>query len=252
MRSSVPSPRRTSSPSKTYAVVDGKPKLGGRVRHIHRRAAVHVAAGLRMRRALATAPLDDRSEAIFEADGRLAHAAGQAAYGDVRARLREAVQRIDRARTDAVRREEVEALELWQGLVEGRWSLIDRYDTDGRRYYVAMANPPDGVDARQLTGVEAQVTAQVVAGEPNGIIAYSLGVSESTVAGHLSNARLSWLRARFASARDDAALTRWRFPSPMSGQPDPLARRSPSADVQRAESRSASRSAVISRPPSFS
>ena len=111
MRSSVPSPRRTSSPSKTYAVVDGKPKLGGRVRHIHRRAAVHVAAGLRMRRALATAPLDDRSEAIFEADGRLAHAAGQAAYGDVRARLREAVQRIDRARTDAVRREEVEALE---------------------------------------------------------------------------------------------------------------------------------------------
>ena len=32
------------------------------------------------------------------------------------------------------------------------------------------------------------MTAQVVAGEPNGIIAYSLGVSESTVAGHLRNA----------------------------------------------------------------
>ena len=188
-------------------IVDGKPKLGHRVRHIHRRAAVHVAAGLRMRRALATAPLDDHSEAVFEADGRLAHAAGRATYGDVRDRLREAVRCVDRARTDAVRREEVEALELWQGLVEGRWSLIDRYDTDGRRYYVAMANPPDGVDARQLTGVEAQVTAQVVAGEPNGIIAYSLGVSESTVAGHLSNAmRKLGARSRIELIRVARAL----------------------------------------------
>jgi hypothetical protein len=84
-------------------------------------------------------------EAVFEADGRLAHAAGRAAYGDVR-ESPEAVRRVDRARTDAVRREEVEALELWQGLVEERWSLIDRYHTDGRRYDVAMA---DGVDARQ-------------------------------------------------------------------------------------------------------
>ena len=30
-------------------------------------------------------------------------------------------------------------------------AVIDRYDTDGRRYYVAIANPPGGVPARQLT-----------------------------------------------------------------------------------------------------
>lgn len=160
-------------------------ELTDKQREIHRRAAVHMAAGWRLRAALAGAPSNDAAEAVFEVDGRLAHAQGAATAQETRSELQEAVKRVDRARTAAVRRDEMEALGLWQGLVEGRWSLIDRYDTDGRRYYVAIANPPLGVAARQLTEVESQVVSQVIAGEPNGVIAYSLGVSESTVAGHL-------------------------------------------------------------------
>jgi DNA-binding CsgD family transcriptional regulator len=163
-------------------------KLTDRAREIHRLAAVHLAAGLRLRQSLARLPKGDSVEAVFEADGRLAHAEGAASETDMRAQLREAVKRVDHARTDAVRKDEVEALGLWRGLVEGRWSLIDRHDTDGRRYYVAIANPPDGVSARQLTDGEAQVVAQVAAGEPNGVIAYALGVAESVVARRLHNA----------------------------------------------------------------
>lgn len=187
------------------AIVAGKATLTGRVRSLHRRAAVHVAAGMRLRRALAS--LGDRSEAVFEVDGRVAHAEGRATDGAARALLQEAVGRVDRARTDAVRRDEVRALDLWQGLVEGRWSLIDRCDTDGRRYYVAMANPPGGIGERQLTESEAQVVAQVVAGEPNGMIAYSMGVTESTVAGHLRNAmRKLGARSRIELIRVGRAL----------------------------------------------
>lgn len=178
---------RTGTGVLLTAMVKGA-TLTDAAREIHRRAAIHVAAGLRLRRALARARVDDAPEAVFEADGRLAHAEGPATSADMRHRLREAVTRIDRARTNAIRKEEMEALTLWQGLVEGRWSLIDRHDTDGRRYYVAIANPPDGVGVRQLTDVEAQVVAQALAGEPNGVIAYSLGAAESTVAGHLSTA----------------------------------------------------------------
>ena len=170
------------------AIVKGA-TLPESVRELHRLATVHVAAAWRMRRALVPDPLADaRAEAIFEADGHLAHADGPAKTESMRALLREAVKRVDRARTSSVRTNDVEALALWQGLVDGRWSLIDRHDSDGRRYYVAIANPVDGIAARQLTQVEAQVVAQVVAGDPNKLIAYSLGVAESTVAGHLTNA----------------------------------------------------------------
>ncbi|MEZ4265995.1 MAG: LuxR C-terminal-related transcriptional regulator [Myxococcota bacterium] len=178
---------RTGTGVMVSAIVKGATLSEG-ARELNRRAAVHVAAGLRLRRALATVEVGEASEAVLETDGRLAHAEGPAADGQMRAQLREAVRRIDRARTSAVRNDEAEALNLWQGLVEGRWSVIDRHDTDGRRYYVAIANPPGGVSARQLSEVEAQVVAQAVAGEPNGVIAYSLGVAESTVAGHLTMA----------------------------------------------------------------
>jgi DNA-binding CsgD family transcriptional regulator len=160
--------------------------MGESTRDAYLRLGVHLAAGLRLRRALGGAGLLDRAEAIFETDGRLAHAEGPATEGPMRSLLQEAVGRVDRARTNKVRKDELTALELWQGLVEGRWSLVDRYDTDGRRYYVAIANPTAGMVDRCLTDVEAQVAAQVVAGEPNKVIAYSLGLAESTVASRLA------------------------------------------------------------------
>jgi DNA-binding CsgD family transcriptional regulator len=163
-------------------------KLSPRSSELFRRAAIHLAAGLRLRRSLMAASPFERCEAVLEADGRLAHAEGGARDVDARAELREAAKRIDRARTAKVREDEIEATSLWQGLVEGRWSVIDRFDTDGRRYYVAIANPPEGVPVRQLSEIEARVVAQAAAGEPNGVVAYALGVAETTVGSHLTNA----------------------------------------------------------------
>ena len=166
-------------------------------RQIFLQLASHLGAGARLRRILRPEAVVDAAEAIFEPDGRLAHATGSATSATARSHLRDAVKNIDRARLRDVRRDESAALDLWQGLVTGQWSLIDRHDTDGRRYYVAIRNPPVAVRARALTAMEARVVALVVAGEPNKVIGYGLGIAESTVSGHVSSA----LRKLGASSR---------------------------------------------------
>ncbi|MCA9693982.1 MAG: hypothetical protein KC636_30630 [Myxococcales bacterium] len=152
-----------------------------------RRLAIHAAAGLRLRGSLPTEDLLAIAEAVFEADGRVAQASGTATDPDQRARLARSVAQIDVARTPTKRGGELEATELWQGLVEGRWSVIEHFDTDGRRYYVAIANPALGVKVRALSPIERQVAAMAIAGEANKVIGYALGVTESTVATHLTS-----------------------------------------------------------------
>lgn len=149
--------------------------------------ASHIGAGARLRRTLEQESADARTEAIFEADGRLAHATGAATTASAREHLRRAVRDADRARLKRAREDEASALDLWQGLVEGRWSLIDRHDSDGRRYYVAVRNPPVAVRERALSSMEARVAALVAAGEPNKVIGYALGVAESTVSGYVTS-----------------------------------------------------------------
>lgn len=78
--------------------------------------------------------------------------------------------------------------ELWSALLRGHWSMIDRYDEDGRRYYVARRNDEASVPKRSLTHVEAQIVTRAGAGEPNKVIAYELGLAYSTVAAYLSRA----------------------------------------------------------------
>jgi DNA-binding CsgD family transcriptional regulator len=94
--------------------------------------------------------------------------------------LRRAAKAIDRARSNA-RSNEDEALDLWQGLVAGRWSLFDRFDTDGRRFLIARKNDPDVTDPRALTLRERQVLAYAAMGHSLKLIAYSLGISLSSV-----------------------------------------------------------------------
>lgn len=99
-------------------------------------------------------------------------------------RVREAVSR----RRGSERKDAISPRELWQGLTNGRWSLVDRYDADARRYYVAIRNQPFAAPARALSEVEAKVVERVVTGESNKVVAFGLGIVESTVAGHLAAA----------------------------------------------------------------
>jgi DNA-binding CsgD family transcriptional regulator len=137
----------------------------------------------RLRRALAGQPNDDLSDgadAVLSPSGAIAHAAKGAQSPDARESLRLAAKAIDRARSKA-RSNEDEALDLWQGLVAGRWSLIDRFDTDGRRFLIARKNDPDVTDPRALTLRERQVLAYAAMGHSLKLISYSLGVSTSSV-----------------------------------------------------------------------
>lgn len=63
--------------------------------------------------------------------------------------VNEAVRRIDKARTASGRSDADTAMQAWEGLVRGRWSLVDRFDTDGKRFIVAIKNDPAHPDPRR-------------------------------------------------------------------------------------------------------
>jgi hypothetical protein len=160
-----------------------------------KRLTAHLAAGLRLRRALATG--GDRTdagggvepEAVLLPNGRLEHAVGPATSAAARENLSVAARAIDRARGPLRRRNPSEAIETWRGLVAGRWSLVDRFERDGRRYLVAHKNDPATRDPRGLTERERQVLGYADLGRSNKLIAYELGLSASTVGVILMNAR---------------------------------------------------------------
>lgn len=149
--------------------------------------AAHLAAGLRLRRRLGDLDLDaENVEAIMTPDGRLEHAHDAAKSLTARERLRAAVHQNDRARTKTQRQDTDSALTLWEGLVAGRWSLIDHFDSDQRRYVVAIKNDPDTPDPRGLSARERQIAEFFGLGRPPKEIAYILGLSASTVSNTLT------------------------------------------------------------------
>lgn len=80
------------------------------------------------------------------------------------------------------------ALKLWRALIDGRWSLIDRFDRDGRRFILAHRNDLSGRSLRALTSRERQVASYAAMAHSNKLIAYELGISLGAVSTHLSAA----------------------------------------------------------------
>ena len=152
------------------------PRLAPQLTSRYAKLGAHIAAGLRLRRAV-TSLVD---EAVIDR-GNVAHATGEAKSASARTALRAAVRAADRARGALRTRDPELALATWRGLVAGRWSLVDRFEADGRRYWVAHPNAPDARDPRALTPRERQVAAFVALGHSNKLIAYELGISTSTV-----------------------------------------------------------------------
>jgi len=155
------------------------------------RCAAHIGAGLRLR-ALAPemASLDAAPiEAVFEGGGKLHDAREGATSKAARERLRHAVLQIDRARSAAGRRDSEAAMGAWEGLVSGRWSLVDRFDSDRRRFVVAVRNDPRFPDPRGLSLRERQVAEFAGLGRSAKEIAYLLGVSAASVENSLRRAQ---------------------------------------------------------------
>lgn len=86
----------------------------------------------------------------------------------------------------------------WKAMVEGRWTLVERFESDGRRLLVARANDEPQVTAsRALSPIQRRIVALIVTGRASKIVAYELGITESTVSRQLAEA----LRKLGASSR---------------------------------------------------
>lgn len=173
-------------------------RLTRRQRQVWEMIGVHVAAGNRLRRGSvevedtkgtpitqmplnAEALLDPKKFVVSQAEGL---ARNDTASGT----LREAARGVDKARSSLRKQDPEEALRIWKGLVRGRWSLVDWFDTDGRRFVLAKPNPPNIGDPRGLTEREAQVATFAARGESLKLISYRLGLSESHISKLLKDA----------------------------------------------------------------
>lgn len=144
------------------------------------RVAAHLASAYRLRRAGKREP-----DAVISPSGRVDHAVADASTTSAIEALRAAAFAIDKARTRSSRLDESEAVELWQALVAGRWTLVDHVDTDGKRYFIARKNDPEVARHHALTRRERQVVGFAALGHSNKLIAYEMGLSTSAVAVYL-------------------------------------------------------------------
>jgi DNA-binding CsgD family transcriptional regulator len=155
--------------------------LTPRARATWNRIGTHLAASFRLQRALQAKEPSAPTEAVLAPSGRVLHAEQPAQDRVVRDALSGACQSIERARTRKGRQEGEISLSLWRSLVSERWTLVDTYERDGKRYVVARRNDvrlprPDALSPR-----ERQVLGFAVLGDSNKLIAYELGISASTV-----------------------------------------------------------------------
>lgn len=165
--------------------------LGRCERRKWRGLAAHIAMGHRLRQKLgynAEADATPVSELAFDGDALIdpkrfvvKHAKGEARNRRAADALREAAIRVDRARGRLGKENPEQALRVWEELIEGQWSLVDWFDTDGRRFVVAVPKPAGHSDPRGLNARERLVATYAAQGESSKLISYRLGVSRQRV-----------------------------------------------------------------------
>ncbi|AKU95325.1 hypothetical protein AKJ09_01989 [Labilithrix luteola] len=177
-------------------------RVHGRSRSAWRKLGLHLGIAWRLRRRLERG---GEPEALIH-DGKLVDARGNAKPRGAREALIEATRRIERARTKTTRDEPEHVLDLWRGLVSGRWSLVDRWDSDGRRYIAAYENGATVGEIQGFSSWEIRVLQMHLLRAKGSEIAFALGLSPSTVERVLSNA------ARRIGLRNRAELVRLSEP----------------------------------------
>lgn len=149
------------------------------------KVAVHLGAGSRLRRAKNLGFPDD-AEAILTPNGNVLHA------NEFAKNKRDLLDEGRRQRNEArnTTHDPEKALEIWRGLTAGRWSLVDHFDTDGKRFLLAMKNIPTVDKRADLTPRERRVCALAAMGHRDKEIAYMLGLSSASVTASLHRARV--------------------------------------------------------------
>ncbi|MFZ1862992.1 MAG: helix-turn-helix transcriptional regulator [Polyangiales bacterium] len=154
----------------------------------------HLTAGHRMWAAIGSVkapstPLPCGAEAVLNPKTfEVMDAAGPAKDRSAASMLRDSARRVDRARGRLRKTDPDEALQTWWALMHGRWSIVDWFDSDGRRFVLGVPNSPDLGDPRGLTEIELQVATYAALGETGKLISYRLGVTRGTVSRELNAA----------------------------------------------------------------
>ena len=171
----------------------------------------HFLAAHRLHRRLCGRPISaDDAAAVLNANGYVHHAQGAAKDPAQRAALKEAVAINEGARASRRHQDPLGALGAWESLVMGRWTLVDHFDHDGRRYLLAHENGASPPGLHLLTPREREIVERAVLGNHNKGIAYDLGLSHSTVKVLMSRAIAKLgLRTRSELVAKLSELTRW-------------------------------------------
>ncbi|QDG49418.1 hypothetical protein FIV42_01295 [Persicimonas caeni] len=161
--------------------------IPARRRDVWERVGAHIAAGARLRMKLSKPDLDGAAAVYDGAAKTLNINEPSLQRKDRRHRLMELIEARQHAE-DIAGNSPLEALDLWGGLVDGQWSLLDVVDSDGRTYTVLRENPLRVRSSVSLTERERQVAWLVGRGHHVKLVAYELGLSASTIRSQLRSA----------------------------------------------------------------
>ncbi len=171
---SLPSPQKVVIPPRTVRQLE--------------RVTAHLCTAVRLRARLRAAGESGAEiEAVLDPGGNVCDASAGASTATARASLTAAVRSVERARGSLRRTDPEEALSIWHALFDGRWSILERTESDGKRFLLARRNAPDFRDPKALAPGERDVLAYAARGFSNKYIGYLLGVAASTVASRLSS-----------------------------------------------------------------
>jgi DNA-binding CsgD family transcriptional regulator len=146
------------------------------------RIAAHLSSAVRLRRLLRSrGETEEQPEAVLEPSGKVRDASGPARTSAARDLLRQAVVSLEKSRGPMRMTDPDRSLAIRKALIGGRWSLVDQVDLDNRRYIVARQNAPQAAGPESLTPRERQILGYAKLGHHNKLIAYELGIADSTV-----------------------------------------------------------------------
>jgi DNA-binding NarL/FixJ family response regulator len=189
-------------------------RLSSRARTRWRRISAHLTAVFRLRAAL-SAGRTEGEQAVFSPDARLLHATGTVARSrNARRLLSDAVAAMEKARGPLRREDPAAALTLWREIIAGRWTIVEKVESCGRRLLVVHENPSEGTRLRELSPTEHLVLRSVLEGRSATCVATQLGMTASGVSRHIDRV-LQKLRVRSAAELVTTAA-RLRCPLPVS------------------------------------
>jgi len=184
-----------------WALFDRDLALSSAERRLLHRVAGHFDSAFRLR----YRP-DIAVSAVLSPDGRFLDIDDAHIEGAQRERLIDRVITLERSRLRD-RRKDPDALDDWQALIGGRYSVVLRDDPDGKRYYLLVRNAAITEEHARFSAREIDVLRLAARGFTGKGITYTLGLAPSSVSTALASAAAKvGLRSRHALIEVAAAM----------------------------------------------